>query len=70
MARGKVLYLDQHKGYAVIRPEGEPGDIFMPAAAITAAGRIQWKKGDRVRFDSVRGPKGRYAANVEKDSVL
>lgn len=69
MARGKILSLDQ-KGYAVIRPDGEAGDIFMPSAAGEILGRLRLRKGDRVRFDSVRGPKGRYAANVEKDTVL
>ena len=63
MARGKVKWFNDAKGYGFIeQPGGE--DVFVHFSAITMDGFKTLTEGQRVEFEVVQGPKGAQAANV------
>lgn len=65
MAKGKVKWFNESKGFGFIEQEsGE--DIFVHFSAITGEGFKTLSEGDAVEFDVVKGPKGLQAANVRK----
>lgn len=67
MARGKVKWFSNQKGYGFITPENGAGsDVFVHFSAIQGDGFKTLNEGDDVEFDVVRGPKGDQAANVAK----
>lgn len=62
MARGKVKWFNDQKGYGFITPEGgNKKDIFVHYSNVDGDGI---KEGDSVNFDMVEGPKGLSATNV------
>jgi CspA family cold shock protein len=65
MARGKVKWFNDSKGFGFLEQEnGE--DVFCHFSAITGEGFKSLQEGDDVEFDVVKGPKGLQAANVRK----
>ena len=72
MARGKVKWFSNEKGYGFITPELEPGrrvpnkDVFVHHSAIEGDGYKTLDEDQAVEFDVVQGPKGEQAANVRK----
>lgn len=65
MARGKVKWFSNQKGYGFITPEnGE--DVFVHHTAIQGDGYKTLKEGQEVEFEITKGPKGEQAANVVK----
>ena len=63
MARGKVKWFNDAKGYGFIeQSDGE--DVFVHFSAITSTGFRSLKEGQKVSFEVVQGPKGKQAANV------
>lgn len=65
MARGKVKWFNDSKGFGFLEQEnGE--DVFCHFSAITGEGFKSLQEGDAVEFDVVKGPKGLQAANVKK----
>lgn len=65
MARGKVKWFSNQKGYGFITPENGK-DVFVHHTAIQGEGFRTLEEGEEVEFDIVQGPKGEQAANVVK----
>lgn len=63
MARGKVKWFSNKKGYGFIATdEGE--DVFVHFSAIEGAGYKNLDEGEEVEFELQDGPKGKQATNV------
>ena len=65
MARGKVKWFNNQKGYGFITPESG-NDVFVHHSAIQGDGYKSLEEGQEVEFDIVKGPKGEQATNVVK----
>lgn len=63
MAKGKVKWFNNAKGYGFIAPE-EGNDVFVHYSAITGDGYKTLEEGMDVEFEIKEGPKGQEAANV------
>jgi CspA family cold shock protein len=68
MARGKVKWFNDAKGFGFITNEDGSGDLFVHYSTIVAEKNSQktLKDGDTVEFDVEQGEKGPRAANVKK----
>ncbi len=65
MAKGKVKWFNETKGFGFIRQDsGE--EVFVHYTAISGEGFKTLKEGEDVEFDIIQGPKGPQAANVVK----
>jgi CspA family cold shock protein len=65
MAKGKVKWFNDAKGYGFIT--GEDGkDVFVHHSSITGEGFKTLKEGQDVEFEVTKGPKGDQATNVVK----
>ena len=65
MARGKVKWFSNQKGYGFITPESGK-DLFVHFSAIEADGYKSLQEGDDVEFEVEKGPKGEQAVKVRK----
>ena len=65
MAKGKVKWFNNQKGYGFITPENG-NDVFVHYSAIGGDGYKSLQEGQEVEFDIVKGDKGEQAANVVK----
>ena len=65
MARGKVKWFSNQKGYGFITPESG-ADLFVHHTAIKGDGYRDLEEGQEVEFDITTGPKGQQATNVVK----
>jgi CspA family cold shock protein len=63
MARGKVKWFNNQKGYGFIATENGK-DVFVHYTAIKGDGYKSLQQGQAVEFDVVQGPKGEQASNV------
>ena len=71
MAKGRVKWFNDQKGFGFIEVEGGK-DVFVHHSSIQAEGFKSLKEGDEVEFEITQGPKGPNAANVRiirKDSL-
>ncbi len=66
MAKGKVKWFSNQKGYGFIVPEGEGSEVFVHHSAIQGDGYKTLAEGQDVEFEIVSGPKGQQAQNVVK----
>ena len=65
MAKGKVKWFSNQKGYGFItREDGK--DVFVHHSAIKGEGYKTLEEGQEVEFDVTQGPKGEQATNVAK----
>ena len=65
MARGKVKWFNNSKGYGFIGQDDGP-DVFVHFSAIRGDGYKSLQEGDSVEFEVVTGQKGPQADNVVK----
>ena len=65
MAKGKVKWFNNKKGYGFITTE-EGADIFLHHSAIQGEGFKTVDEGQDVEFEITQGPKGEQAVNVVK----
>ena len=65
MAKGKVKWFNDQKGYGFIAVDGGK-DVFVHHSAILGDGFKSLKEGESVEFDITDGPKGQQATNVKK----
>jgi CspA family cold shock protein len=65
MAKGKVKWFNNQKGYGFItRDDGK--DVFVHYSAITGDGYKTLNEGQDVEFEVTQGPKGEQATNVKR----
>ncbi len=66
MAKGKVKWFNNAKGYGFILPESGQGDLFVHYSSIQMEGYRTLSAGQEVEFDILEGPKGRHAINIRR----
>ncbi|MFH1458729.1 MAG: cold-shock protein [Candidatus Omnitrophota bacterium] len=65
MAKGKVKWFSNQKGYGFITSE-DGKDVFVHFSAIKGDGYKSLEEGMEVEFEIVQGPKGEQATNVAR----
>ena len=64
MATGTVKWFNDAKGYGFITQDGGGDDVFCHHTAIQADGFRTLTEGQKVQFETSKGPKGLQAQNV------
>ncbi len=65
MAKGKVKWFNNQKGYGFITPD-DGKDVFVHYSGVTGDGFKTLNEGDLVEFEIVNTEKGEQARNVVK----
>ncbi len=66
MQTGIVKWFNNAKGYGFILPDDDGGgDIFAHYTSIVMEGYKTLKAGQLVAFDTIPGPKGLHASNIQ-----
>ncbi len=65
MAKGKVKWFSNQKGYGFITSE-DGKDVFVHYSAISGEGYKTLEEGQEVSFEVTQGPKGEQATSVSR----
>jgi cold shock protein len=65
MAQGTVKWFNADKGFGFIAPDDGSADVFVHHSAIQIEGYRSLQENQRVEFNTVRGPKGPQAEQVQ-----
>ncbi|VAX38006.1 Cold shock protein of CSP family [hydrothermal vent metagenome] len=66
MAKGKIKWFSNQKGYGFITPDEGGEDIFAHFSAIQGDGYKTLDEGQAVEFEVTNGPKGDQATDINK----
>jgi CspA family cold shock protein len=66
MAKGKVKWFNDAKGYGFIVQDAGGPDVFVHHTAIQEEGFKSLAEGQAVEYEVTKGPKGPQATNVRK----
>ena len=66
MAKGRVKWFNEKKGFGFIEQEGGGPDVFVHFSALQGEGFKTLAEGQPVEFDVVQDAKGAKAQNVKK----
>jgi CspA family cold shock protein len=66
MALGTVKWFNDAKGYGFISRADDGRDVFVHYSSISGDGFRTLNQGQQVMYEEVNGPKGLFAAKVEK----
>jgi cold shock protein len=64
MAAGTVKWFNGTKGFGFISPDDGSEDVFVHFSAIQSSGYRELVEGQKVEFETTRGPKGLQASSV------
>ena len=64
MATGSIKWFNDSKGFGFISQENDGEDVFVHYSAIQSAGFKTLAEGQKVSFETEKGPKGLQATNV------
>ncbi len=64
MAKGKVKWFNDLKGYGFITSRDDFNDVYVHHTEIIANGYKTLKKGEEVEFEVLESPEGLKASNV------
>ena len=66
MAKGRVKWFNENKGFGFLEQEGGGPDVFVHFSALQGEGFKTLTEGQAVEFDVVQDAKGAKAQNVRK----